>query len=100
MSTQQNAALTGFRFRRGESVRIEVILVARLDAQSWRARLRPAVAVTSGDRLRFGDASESTACLLGFLDADVMERDGDLAVLSFALTGPFLDEAIARLRQP
>jgi hypothetical protein len=45
-------------------------------------------------------AGAPAARLLGFLDADVMERDGDFAVLSFPLTGPVLDDAIARLRQP
>ena len=50
-----------------------------------------------GDRLRFGESSESMACMLAFLDAEVRSIDGEQAVLAFAFSGPALDEALQRL---
>jgi len=91
--------LAGLRFRRGESVRIEAILLERLDDAVWRARIRPAAAVATGDRLRFGESRESTACLLGFVDADVAAQSGEEAVLAFHFAGAALDEALERLRR-
>ncbi|MCW2314756.1 hypothetical protein SAMN06265338_102484 [Rhodoblastus acidophilus] len=89
--------LAGLRFRRGESVRIEAILLERLDDARWRARIRPAVA--TGDRLRFGESRESMACLLGFVDADVAAQSGEEAALAFHFAGAALDEALERLRR-
>jgi S-adenosylmethionine:tRNA ribosyltransferase-isomerase len=51
-----------------------------------------------GDRIRFGEASESTACELVRLDAEVEAKgEGGEVTLRFSFAGPFLDEAIARL---
>jgi S-adenosylmethionine:tRNA ribosyltransferase-isomerase len=92
------ARLAGIRVR-GESIaRVEVTLHKREGAETWRAFLRPGKRVAPGDRIRFGEDSESTACLLGQLDAEVVEKgEGGEALLRFAFAGPALDEAIARL---
>jgi S-adenosylmethionine:tRNA ribosyltransferase-isomerase len=95
-----NLRLRGLRFRGAESFPIEVFLLAKADEQSCRARISPASAVEIGDRLRFGESSESMACLLGFLDADIFEKTGDEVLLAFHFTGAALDEALERLCQP
>ena len=89
--------LLGLRFRGEETARIEAALLERLDACRWRARITPVARVRAGDRLRFGEGSESMACLLAFLDAEVQSIQGDNVVLAFAFEGPALDEAIERL---
>ncbi len=91
------ARLVGLRFRGEESAPVEAVLLERMDACRWRARIKPAERVRAGDRLRFGESSESMACLLGFLDAEVDSIQGDDALLGFAFSGPALDEAIERL---
>ncbi len=89
--------LSGIRTRDGRMVRIEAILLARDNENRWRARILPAEIVQVGDRLRFGDTSGSPACFLAFLDADIIEGDGDNALLSFHFTGTALEEALVRL---
>jgi len=84
---------------RGEAVaRIEATLHKRVAADRWRAFVRPAKKLAVGERIRFGESGEGRACLLGTLDARVMEKgeDGEV-VLAFDFSGPFLDEAIDRL---
>ena len=91
------ARLSGIRVR-GEAVaRIEATLHKREGVSRWRAFIRPAKKVNVGERIRFGEASESMACLMASLDAEVVEKgdDGEV-VLEFALAGPALDEAIER----
>ncbi|MDJ1157110.1 tRNA preQ1(34) S-adenosylmethionine ribosyltransferase-isomerase QueA [Chelatococcus sp. SYSU_G07232] len=92
------ARLVGLRAR-GENVsRIEVTLHKREAADRWRAFARPAKRLGVGDRIRFGEDAESTACLLGALDAEVEERgEAGEVMLRFAFAGPVLDEAIARI---
>src|SRR5579863_893404 len=94
------ARLTGIRAR-GESVaQIEATLVKRVDASRWRAFVRPAKKLNVGERIRFGETSESMACLLGALDAEVEEKgEGGEVQLAFAFHGAALDEAIERLGQ-
>ncbi|MBX9757272.1 MAG: tRNA preQ1(34) S-adenosylmethionine ribosyltransferase-isomerase QueA [Beijerinckiaceae bacterium] len=92
------ARLSGVRVR-GEAVaRIEATLHKREGEDRWRAFVRPAKKLKLGERIRFGEASESMACLLGSLDAEVVEKgeDGEV-LLAFSFTGPALDEAIARV---
>ncbi len=92
------ARLTGIRVR-GEAVaNVEATLIRRVDACRWRALVRPAKRLKAGERIRFGEASESMACLLGALDAEVEAKgaDGEV-VLAFAFHGAALDEAIERL---
>lgn len=92
------ARLHGIRVR-GEAVaRVEIMLHKREGGERWRAFARPAKKLQPGDRIRFGEEAESTACELVRLDAEVEERgEGGDVLLRFALTGPHLDEAIARL---
>jgi len=80
-------------------MRVEAVLLERTSADGWRARLEPAVNARIGDRLRFGETSESPACQLAFLDAEIVALSGAVALLSFCLTGPALDEALERLSE-
>ena len=87
---------------RGEAVAsIEATLIERVDDCRWRALVRPAKRLKVGERIRFGEASESMACLLAALDAEVEEKsDAGEILLRFEFTGAALDEAIERLGAP
>jgi S-adenosylmethionine:tRNA ribosyltransferase-isomerase len=91
------ARLSGVRVRGEAIARIDVTLHKRESDNQWRAFVRPAKKLKVGERIRFSDASESSACLLGALDAEVAEKgdDGEV-VLAFSFSGPTLDDAIAR----
>jgi S-adenosylmethionine:tRNA ribosyltransferase-isomerase len=92
------ARLFGLRARGEATARVEIMLHKREGADRWRAFARPAKRLSPGDRIRFGEDSESMACLLASLDAEVEEKgEGGEVVLRFAFTGPALDEAVARL---
>jgi S-adenosylmethionine:tRNA ribosyltransferase-isomerase len=90
--------LYGLRVRDESAARVEIMLHKREGADRWRAFARPAKKLNVGDRIRFGEAAESTACELVRLDAEVEEKGegGDVA-LRFSFAGAYLDEAIARL---
>ncbi len=92
------ARLDGIRVR-GEAVAgIEATLIKRLDDCRWRALVKPAKKLLVGERIRFGEARESMACLLGALDAEVEEKgEGGEVTLRFEFTGAALDEAIERV---
>jgi S-adenosylmethionine:tRNA ribosyltransferase-isomerase len=91
------ARLNGVRVR-GEAVaRIEATLHKREGEDCWRAFVRPAKKLAIGERVRFGEASESMACLLGSLDAEVLEKsEGGEVLFRFAFSGAALDEALER----
>ena len=92
------ARLSGVRAR-GEAVaRIDATLHKREGEDRWRAFVRPAKKLKVGERIRFGEPSQSMACLLASLDADVVEKgeEGEV-LLAFSFSGPALDEAIARV---
>jgi S-adenosylmethionine:tRNA ribosyltransferase-isomerase len=94
------ARLEGIRVR-GEAVaHIEATLIKRLDGSRWSALARPAKKLKVGERIRFGEESESMACFLGALDAEVEAKSesGEIT-LAFAFHGAALDEAIERLGQ-
>jgi S-adenosylmethionine:tRNA ribosyltransferase-isomerase len=91
------ARLNGIRARGENIARVEATLVRREGSNLWRALAKPAKRIAAGDRIRFGEASESMACLLAALDADVIERTEGEILLSFHLDGAALDEAIERL---
>jgi S-adenosylmethionine:tRNA ribosyltransferase-isomerase len=92
------ARLFGLRTRGEASARVEILLHKREGVDRWRAFARPAKRLAVGDRIRFGEDSESMACLLASLDAEVEEKgQGGEVVLRFAFAGPALDEAVARL---
>ncbi|MBV9395113.1 MAG: tRNA preQ1(34) S-adenosylmethionine ribosyltransferase-isomerase QueA [Methylobacteriaceae bacterium] len=90
------AQLEGIRVRGDAVAQIGVTLHARENDNTWRAFARPAKRLQVGERIRFGETSESMACLLAALDATVIAKDerGEVT-LAFDLTGPVLDEAIA-----
>jgi len=90
--------LYGLRMREDTAARVEIMLHKRESADRWRAFARPAKKLHVGDRIRFGESAESTACELVRLDAEVEEKGegGDVA-LRFSFSGAYLDEAIARL---
>ena len=89
------ARLDGIRVRGAAVAAIEATLIKRLDPSSWRALVKPAKKLKVGERIRFGETRESTACLLGTLDAEVEAKgEGGEVTLRFALHGAALDEAI------
>jgi S-adenosylmethionine:tRNA ribosyltransferase-isomerase len=90
--------LYGMRVRDEAVARVEIMLHKRESAECWRAFARPAKKLQVGDRIRFGEDAESTACELVRLDADVEAKgEGGDVTLRFVFAGPVLDEAIARL---
>ena len=90
--------LYGLRVREETAARVEIMLHKREGTDRWRAFARPAKKLAVGDRIRFGEASESSVCELVRLDAEVEEKgEGGEVMLRFAFAGPVLDEAIARL---
>ena len=92
------ARLWGLRTRGEAAARVEILLHKREGAERWRVFARPAKRLAVGDRIRFGEDSESTACLLASLDAEVEAKgEGGEVTLRFAFAGPALDEAVARL---
>jgi S-adenosylmethionine:tRNA ribosyltransferase-isomerase len=91
------ARLKGIRVR-GESVaRVEATLLRREGSNRWRVLARPGKRLAVGERIRFGEESESMACLLGALDAEIVSKEGPELLLDFALDGAALDDAIERL---
>ena len=94
------ARLEGIRVRGDSVAQIEVTLHARENDNTWRAFARPAKRLAVGERIRFGETSDSMACLLAALDATVIAKsEGGEVTLAFDLTGPALEEAIATLGQ-
>lgn len=87
------AQLKGVRVR-GEAVaHVDATLHMRTAPDRWLAFMRPGKRVAVGDRIRFGHDAE--ACMLGQLDATVLEKgEGGEALLGFDLSGPALDEAL------
>ena len=95
------ARLEGVRVRGEAIASIEATLIERVDDCRWRALARPAKRLKVGERIRFGEASESMACLLAALDAEVEEKgEAGEVLLRFEFTGAALDEAIERLGAP
>ena len=95
------ARLEGVRVRGEAIASIEATLIERVDDCRWRALARPAKRLKIGERIRFGEASESTACLLAALDAEVEDKgEAGEVLLRFEFTGAALDEAIERLGAP
>ncbi|MFT4097692.1 MAG: tRNA preQ1(34) S-adenosylmethionine ribosyltransferase-isomerase QueA [Rhodoblastus sp.] len=91
------ARLNGVRTRGDNIARIEATLIKREGSNLWRALAKPAKRLQPGDRIRFGESSESMACLLAALDADVVERNEGEVLFAFHFDGAALDEAIERL---
>ena len=92
------ARLEGIRVRGDAVASVEATLTERVDDSRWRALARPAKRLKVGERIRFGEASESMACLLAALDAEVEDKgEAGEVLLRFDFAGPALDEAIERL---
>ncbi|MDP3299911.1 MAG: S-adenosylmethionine:tRNA ribosyltransferase-isomerase, partial [Phenylobacterium sp.] len=88
------ARLSGRRTRGESVVAVEATLHKRVSPSRWSAFMRPGKRLAPGDRISFGE-SEDRACLLGALDATVVEKgEGGEILLAFDLAGPALDEAI------
>jgi S-adenosylmethionine:tRNA ribosyltransferase-isomerase len=89
------ARLKGVRHRGESQVAVEATLHRRLAAHRWTAFMRPGKRLAQGDRIVFGENSDR-ACFLGALDATVTGKgEGGEVTLSFDLSGPDLDAAIA-----
>jgi S-adenosylmethionine:tRNA ribosyltransferase-isomerase len=89
------ARLKGVRIRGESRVPVEATLHRRLSGHAWTAFMKPGKRLAPGDRVIFGEADDR-ACLLGALDATVQDKGDDGEVtLSFDLSGPDLDAAIA-----
>jgi S-adenosylmethionine:tRNA ribosyltransferase-isomerase len=89
------ARLKGVRHRGESRVAVEATLHRRLSPHAWTAFMRPGKRLAEGDRVVFGESSDR-ACLLGALDATVKAKgEGGEVTLSFDLSGPDLDAAIA-----
>lgn len=88
------AALHGRRIGRGDrEPPIEATLIKRLDGSRWRALVKPAKRLASGDVVRFG--AEGRVCFLEQLDATVEDKgDGGEITLAFAFTDAVLDQAV------
>ena len=92
------ARLEGIRVRGDAAASIEATLIERVDDCRWRALVKPAKKLRVGERIRFGEARESAACLLAALDAEVEEKgEAGEITLRFEFTGAALDEAIDRI---
>jgi S-adenosylmethionine:tRNA ribosyltransferase-isomerase len=94
------ARLKGVRHRAESRVAVEATLHRRLSPHAWTAFMRPGKRLAVGDRVAFGESSAGQAvdraCLLGALDATVkVKGEGGEVTLSFDLSGPDLDAAIA-----
>lgn len=76
------AQLKGVR-QRGEAVaHVDATLHMRVGPDRWYAFVRPGKRVAEGDRIRFGHDAE--ACMLGALDATVVEKgEGGEVLLAF-----------------
>ncbi len=95
------ARLEGIRVRGAAVAAIEATLIKRLDPSRWQALVKPAKKLKVGERIRFGETRESTACLIAALDAEVEAKgEGGEVTLRFAFHGAALDEAIDRLGAP
>jgi S-adenosylmethionine:tRNA ribosyltransferase-isomerase len=89
------ARLKGVRHRGENRLQAEATLHRRLSPHQWTAFMRPGKRLAVGDRVAFGETSDR-ACLLGALDATITAKgEGGELTLSFDLSGPDLDAAIA-----
>ena len=88
------AALHGRRIGRGDrEPAIAATLIKRLDGSRWRALVRPAKRLATGDVVRFG--AEGRVCFLEQLDATVEDKgEAGEITLAFAFTDAVLDQAL------
>jgi S-adenosylmethionine:tRNA ribosyltransferase-isomerase len=91
-----SARLQGFRMRGEMSARVEATLHRREGASAWRAFVRPAKKLKTGETIRF-DATDDLRASES-LTAEVLEikADGEV-LLGFTLSGEALDRVIERI---
>src|ERR1700722_15141178 len=95
------ARVEGVRGRGEVAASIEAPLIESVDDCRWGGGAAPAKRLKVGERIRFSEARESMACLLGALDAEVEDKgEAGEVLLRFEFTGAALDEAIERLGAP
>ncbi len=96
------ANLRGRRLGRGGQTgapepAISATLIRRLDGSRWRALVKPAKRLATGDIVRFG--GEGRVCFLEQLDATVEQKgqgdEGGEVTLAFSFHGTVLDQALA-----
>jgi S-adenosylmethionine:tRNA ribosyltransferase-isomerase len=93
-----HARLSGQRVRGDLSANVEATLIERLDSSRWRALMRPAKKLATGDRIRFArNVAEHDGAGTTEIDARVEARgeDGEIT-LAFELHGTALDDAIEK----
>lgn len=81
------ARLKGRRVREGSDIAVEATLHQRAGEGAWRAFMRPGKKIAEGDRLDFADLSAVVAA----------KGEAGEFTLDFAVSGPDLDIAIARV---
>ncbi|MGL4441663.1 MAG: tRNA preQ1(34) S-adenosylmethionine ribosyltransferase-isomerase QueA [Bosea sp. (in: a-proteobacteria)] len=90
--------LHGLRLKGEGGARVEIMLHKRESSDRWLAFARPAKKLQVGDVIRFGQLGSGAACLAVRLHAVVRAKgEGGEVELAFEVSGPHLDEAIARL---
>ena len=89
------ARLRGIRTGRGTTTpKIEVTLHQKLNDFTWKAFAKPGRKLNQGDNIAFGSLDET--CMASSLNATVKEKgEGGEVTLSFDVSGPFLETAIA-----
>ncbi|MCJ2047135.1 tRNA preQ1(34) S-adenosylmethionine ribosyltransferase-isomerase QueA [Methylobacterium sp. J-078] len=93
------ARLSGIRHRAGSpGLRMEAMLHLREAPDAWRAFARPGKRLALGDRVAFAPHAPGPPGDHGTLEAVIDAKgEGGEIVLRFALAGPALDAAIARI---
>ena len=81
------ARLRGRRLRASSDIAVEATLHQRVSEGTWRAFMRPGKKIAEGDELWFGDLSARVAA----------KGEAGEFTLDFAVAGPDLDAAIARV---
>ena len=84
----------GERLRDRSVARVSLDLTERVGPAQWRALTAKPAMFAAGDRIRFGNPSNAV-CLLGTLNAVVVEARPDALYLEFEFYGAVLDQMIA-----
>lgn len=94
--SRSGPCLKGVRIGDDTDANLFATLCARQSEDLWRARIAPAGVAHVGDRVRFGEDPDCMACYFGVVDAEVVEKSGDIVLLSFGINGGALDDAVER----
>lgn len=88
------AELHGIRKRGEYQAKVSFNLHKRLSPESWAAFARPAKKLKQGDIVQFGQSEDRACAVPGFAAKVTSVVPGGEIVLTFDLTGAYLDEAI------